>query len=937
MARRQHPEDRGHSEERGHPAHGGHSEVDRRLKASDLPEGLQKRITEVIEGRDLTRAAMIDVTRELVAHFEDGLAAGRSAEELLEDFGDERRASTLIARAKHRVADAERQAERSSKRGDSLATRLVGDLRYAFRRLAQSPGFTATAVLSLALGIGANAAIFTLVNEVLLRELPYEDPDQLVEIYISEPEFSYNIFSYPDFVDMQEATRDVFASVSGTGFAFVSMDAEAGIELLTAEMVTGEYFSLLGLEAHLGRTLTPDDDVSPGAHAVVVLGNGYWQRTFGADPGVIGTQIRLNGLAYTIVGVVPESFTGSLRGLVPDLFVPIMMANQLQPASRDRLAMRSAHWAFAKGRLKAGASQEQARVTLAGLAERLKDDYPGDWKADDRFLVISSQDVVMFPPIDRYLLPAAGFFMGVVGLVLLVACANLASFLLARAMDRQKEVAIRLALGATRGSLIRQLLTETAVLAVLGGAAGVLLSVWLLKALLSADLPMPIPITLDLSPDLTVMGFSLAISLASGMLFGLAPALQATRGDLVSALKEGGAGGTRRGRVTLRNSLVVAQVALSLVLLVAAGLFLRSLQATQAVDPGFGREPAGVLSIVAPDAKYGEEGSRAFVRTLLERFEQLPGVDGVGIIDNLHLSQLNTQWMDINVDGVEPPPGRDSHAVDKAIVGSGFFEAAGVRILQGRNFNDSDTPETEGVAIVSETLANRFFPGEEAIGRVLHPTDAEDIRIIGVASDAKVRTLAEANRPFIYQAYSQRYTADVTVVARTSTDPQVTALTMLRVARELDPELMVFETKTIQRHIDTLLLPARLGAVVVAGFAGLALVLASIGLYGLVSYAVAQRTREVGIRMSLGADGGTVVRMLMGGGLKLVAWGTGIGLGLALLLSQALSQLLFGTSPRDVITFAAVPLVLAAVALLAAWVPARRASRVDPVTALRSE
>lgn len=918
------------------------------LAASGLPSDVQARIVAIAEQSGLDGERQLDVVRELVAHFEDGLAAGYAPAELIESFGDAQRAARMIAKTKGEPSPPssgsliETRLQPVSKlsageRFGELAWRLWRDLRYSVRRLAQSPGFAATAILSLALGIGANTAIFSLVNAVLLRDPPFAAPEELVEIYISMPEFSYNIFSYPDFRDLRDLNAEAFNDVAGSGFTFVSVDSEDGVEVLTAEMVTGHYFSLLGIEPGIGRLFGPEDDVAPGAHAVVVLGHEYWRDAYGGSPEVVGQEFRINGTAYTIIGVVPETFSGNMRGLVPELYTPIMMANELQPFGYDRLEARGDHWVFVKGRLRPSASLEQARVTMAGLASSLRADYPDSWREVDEFLVLPSSEVVLFPPIDRFLVPAAGVFMAVVGLVLLVACANLASFMLARALDRKKEIAVRLALGATRRSLVGQLVTESALLGALGGVAGVALSVWLLRLLLSVDLPIPLPISLDLGLDATVLTFSLLVSLGAGVLFGLIPALRATKIDVAAELKEGSTSGTRPGRVTLRNSLVVAQVALSLVLLVAAGLFLRSLQATQAVDPGFGRDPAGLLSVVVPSNRYGEEEGRLFVQRLVERTRQLPGVDAVGLVDNLHLTSLNTMWIEFNIDGVETPPGRNGHVADRTTVDAEFFEAAGVRILRGRNFNNLDTPESDPVAIVSDALVRRFWPEEEAIGRIIRRTNDTDLRIVGIASDAKVRTLGEAPRPFVYLPYSQDYSAAVTLVARTSVDSETTARDMLLVARELDPELMIFESKTMSRHIGSMLLPAQLGALVLTAFAGLALILAMIGLYGIVSYSVSQRTREVGIRLSLGADAGTVVRMLTAGGMRLVVYGCVVGLVLSLLLAGVMSRLLFGVSPFDLLTFLAVPLVLVGVAMLATYVPSRRASRVDPIIALRAE
>jgi len=913
------------------------NDVERVLAASSLSSAVLDRIRSLLQASKLEGDRATDVARELIAHFEDGLAAGRSVDELLGSFGSDDVAADLIARSKPR---ADRAAAHEVSGGRDLPFSVLWrNLRYAVRRMGQSPGFTATAIVSLAIGIGANTAIFSLVNATILRDMPVESPDELVEIYTSVRDFRYNVLSYPNFRDVRDNSADVFEAISVSGFAFPSIDRDGGIEAVPAETVSGQYFPLLGVQPEIGRLLGPDDDVAQGAHAVAVLSYGYWQRAFGGDRGVVGEPLRINGMEYEIVGVAPEWYTGNVRALNPELFLPVMMINQLQPGLSDRLEQRGSSWLFGKGRLKDGVTLQQAQGRLDVIAADLKQTYPDNWESDDAFLVYATNDIVMWPPIDRFLVPAAAVFMGLVGLVLMVACANLASFLLARAMDRQKEIAIRLALGATRRSIVGQLLTETVVLSMCGGAAGIGVSVWLLKLLFAIDLPLPLPLTLDVAPDAAVLTFSLAVSVAAGLFFGVAPALQGSRGDVASTLKEGGSGANRPRRVSLRNALVVSQVAFSLVLLVAAGLFVRSARATQSIDPGFGNEPAGVLTIVMPGTRYNAEQGRQFIRGLRQRFLQIPGVDSVGIIDNLHLTLTSTNFMSINVDGVEPPAGGNGHVADRATVDPELFDTIGVEILRGRNFNDGDSEDSAPVAIVSEALEERFWPGESAVGRVLRQPreDRPDLTIIGVARDAKIRTIAEAPRSFVYLPFSQDYTAFVTVVARTAGNAEATARDMLVAGRELNPELMVFETKTMARHIGVQLLPARLAAVVLTAFAALTLVLASIGLYGVVSYAVAQRTREVGIRISLGAEYGDMVKMLTAGGMKLVLVGGVIGLGLSVLVGRVMSTLLYGVGALDPVTFIAVPAVLMGVAFLAAYIPARRASRVDPVIALRTE
>ena len=817
--------------------------------------------------------------------------------------------------------------------------RLSSHLRYAARRLLQRPGFTLIAVVSLGLGIGANTAIFSLINVVLLREVPLESPDRLVNVYLSTPDFEYGTLSWPDYEDLKQGTTEIFSEVAGTRLVLAQVDREDSVEVLPGEAVTGNYFPTLGVEAVVGRTLGPEDDVAPLAHSVVMLGYSHWQKNFGGDPGVVGQTLRIAGHPFTIVGVAPEDYPGHFRGIVPAVFAPRMMVDVIQPGGASELELRGNHSVFVQARLGDGVGLVQARTGAEAVAARLTEERVEDWDLQASFHLVPTEDVVFYPPADRFIHAAAWIVSGVVGLVLLMSCVNLASFLLARAIDRKKEIALRLALGATRTTLVGQLVTETSLLALLGGVAGVAVSATLLRVLVAADLPLPVPVTLDLDPDATVLGFNLVVSLLAGLFLGLLPALQSTRADMSATIKDESAGVGRSGRFTLRNALVVAQVAVSLVLLVGAGLFLRSLQHVHTIDPGFGRDPSALLSIVVPSTRYSEDEGRVFARELLERIRALEGVTSAGVTSNLFLNTLNTQGFAFNVDGVEPPPGREAHNADRATVDAGFFDAVGVRIVRGRGFDERDRPDTAPVAIVSAALAEKFFPGQDPIGRVLRRPGEGDIdrTIIGVASDTKVRSLGEAPRSFVYIPFDQAYTPWLTVVAKTRGDADLTATRLVATARGLDPELLVWEAKSMARHLGIVLLPARLWAVLFSAFALVALALACIGLYGVVSYAVAQRSREVGIRMSLGADAGSVVRMLMASGLRLVAVGSAVGLALSLLVAPALAGVLFGVGAIDLVSFTATPLVLGAVAALAAYVPARRASRIDPVHALHAE
>jgi predicted permease len=812
---------------------------------------------------------------------------------------------------------------------------LLRDLRFGLRRLRKSPGFTLIAVLSLALGIGANTAIFSLVEAIVLRDPPIHRPEEIVEVYNRSPDFSYNPYSIPDYRDFRLATERIFSASFGSTMTLLPRDLGDRVESVPAEMVTGEYFVTLGLRPFLGRLLGPSDDVTPGGHAVVVLSHDYWQRDFAGDRAVIGRQVRLVGRSYTVVGVTPPEYQGNLRTLAPSMYLPIMMVNQLQPSGYDQLASRDDHGTFVRARLRPGVGMPAVTTTLQNFAKEMK--ARGHWAANLETRVLPLSELVVNPMLDRFIRLAAVLLTVVVGLVLLIACANLASFLLAQAREREREIAIRLALGASRGGLVRQLLTESIALAMVGGLLAVALANALLAILFQTDLPLPLPVTIDASLNPIVLTFALGVSLLAGMLFGLAPALNATRTDVISTIKNENTGGGPARRITLRNVLVVSQVALSLVLLVVAGLFLRSLQARQLTDPGFGSEPTAILTMGISSDRYTKEAARLFVQRLEERIRQVPGVQAAGVTGNLHLNTLNTQNIGVNVDGFQPPEGQEAFTIDYTRVDAGFFDAAGIPFVRGRNFNDAtDREGGTAVAIINQVMAERFWPGQDPIGRTLRTEDGPHT-VIGVARNAKVRTLGEEPRAFVYVPISQNHTFFLSLLARTSGSAELTLRQVLAAARELDPDLIVVESKTMDRHLAIMLLPARLGALVIGAFAMLALALALIGVYGVVSYAVARRKREVGIRLSLGASPLEMVRLLMHDGISLVGIGTIVGLALALLTAGVLRSVLFGIEPIDPLTFTAGPLALLLIGGLAAWMPARRITRIDPARVLKAE
>jgi predicted permease len=815
----------------------------------------------------------------------------------------------------------------------------IQDIRFALRMLRMNPAFTAVALISLTVGIGANTAIFSVVNAVLFRDRPYQAPETLVDIYRDQGEGWLYWLNYPDYLELKEGTLGVLSGLEGYQHVITQRDVGDRVEVLVGELVTGGYFNMLGVGAHLGRPLLPEDHVAPGSHPVVVLGYEYWQRAFASDPAVVGASLHLAGRDYTVVGVAPEEFGGSIRGFRPAFFAPIMMLGQLMPLVENPLASRGMNSFRPVGRLGPGATLRELRGSLARVSQYLQDSYPGVWQVGDSLLAVPTQQVVVNPGVDRIVRSVNFLALGSVALVLLIACANVASLLLARAVGRRREVALRLAMGAGRGRLVRQLLTESALLGVLGGAGGLFIAPWVLQLAESVTQSFLIPVSLDLGVDWTVLGFTAVVSLATGAAVGLVPALQATRADVAPILKSDSPQAGRPRTVALSRLLVAGQMAVSAVLLVFAGLFIRSFGATTLVDPGFGYEPTAFLSFMIPSPRYSDEEGLRLVTSFVDRARTLPDVRRAGAISNPHLNTLNRMIIDVRVEGIAPPPGRSAHSVDFTSVDSGFFTAAGIPILEGRRFRQEDRAGGTPVAIINEAMAQQFWPGESPLGRTVHldtPGFADPV-VIGVARTAKIRSLEEHPRPFIYLPLAQEFNFWVTVLATTRGDPAATARALHRLLRTTYPDVIVTRSTTLAEHIGIMHVARRLSALLSAVCAGLALFLAAVGLWGVVSFAVALRTREMGIRMALGSEPRAVVTLMLRGGMRLVALGGAVGLAAALLASRGLSRFLFGVSALDPLTFAAGILVLFFTGALAAYVPARRASHADPVTALRAE
>jgi predicted permease len=811
---------------------------------------------------------------------------------------------------------------------------LWPDLRYGARVLVKKPGFTLIAVLTLALGIGANTAIFSLVNTALLRPLPVEDPKRLVSLNSAsfDGEQNFPTFSYPNYRDLRDR-NNVLTALMAYRFAPVSLSHQGVNERLWGYLVTGNYFEGLGVKPALGRFFTPDDDKAPGAHPVAVLTYDCWQKRFAGEPQTVGQTILVNGRNFTIIGVAPRGFYGSEIGYRPEIWFPVMMLQQIEPGS-DYLESRDTSNLFVLGRLKPGVTIHQAESALKIIAAQLAREFPKE--NEGKTIALSPPGLFgafMRGPVMGF----AGVLMAVVGLVLLLACTNLANLLLARATERRKEIAVRLAIGASRWRLVRQLLTENVLLAALGGALGFGLAYWLVDAIMVLKPPIDIPLSTELHIDGRVLLFTLIVSVLTGVIFGLVPALQATRPDLISALKdEVSLGGYRRS--WLRSGLVVLQVSLSLVLLVCAGLVLRGLARAQQLNPGFVPQHALEMSFDLSLQGYDGPRSREFNRRLLERVRAMPGVQSAGLSNNVPLS-LSYNSNAIYIEGRPEQRGANVPAAMTSNASPGFLAALGTRLLEGREFKEQDGESAQRVAVINDTFARRFWPGQSALGKRFSFEGAAGpwVEVVGVMQDGKYFSLSEEAEPFVYVNLLPESGQYLTLVVRTIGEPQSVLPALRREFQQLDAALPIYNVKTMVEHMALPLFPARVAATLLGSFGLLALTLAAIGIFGVMSYAVTQRTREIGIRMALGAPLGGIFQLVIGYGLKLTALGLGLGLACALAGTRLMSSFLYGLSALDVVTFIGVSLLLALVALLACYFPARRATRVDPLVALRYE
>jgi predicted permease len=825
-------------------------------------------------------------------------------------------------------------------------TTLLQDLKFGARLLVKSPGFTVVAALSLALGIGANTTIFTLVNAVLLNPLPVEDPAQLVSVFTTDERnaangaaFGFLQVSPMNFKDLRDHNEVFSGMTAHTGLPLNISGGTGEPQQVFGEIVTGNYFGVLGARPLAGRGFLPDEDQTPGAKLVCVLGYGEWQKRFGGDISIVGRTITLNGQPFTVVGVMPKGFKGTNAIGAPALWVPYMTYQQTMSGFQLELGRPDQRRGLVfnvTGRLKPGVTVQQADANLKTIARQLAQEYPNENGGRSVTLVPLAQATIN-PGFRSNIVVAGGLLMTIVGLVLLIACANVANLLLARASARQKEIAVRLSLGATRGQLVRQLLTEGTLLAILGGAAGLLLAYWAQGVLWSYRPPFLAPDSIDIHPDMRVLAFTIAVSIATGVLFGLAPALQASRPDLVVELKEKtSAPAGSRSPFAIRNVLVAGQIALSLIALVGAGLFLRSLQNAQRISPGFDVEHLATLSFDLGAQGYTEEHGKQFQDQTLERVRSIPGVQSATLASTVPLFAGGFART-VFLEGQDATDRRAGKLVQITVASPHYLETLGIPLVRGRALAETDQPNTPSAVVINETMAKRFWPDQDPIGKRFKFFGQTNFQqVVGVAADSKYNFIGEDPTPYIYQTTTQVYTPGLSLFVKAAR-PSAVLGTVRGEVQQLDRNLPLQNVFTLDEIFDQSLWAPRMAASLLATFAGLSLVLAVIGIYGVMAYAVSQRTRELGIRMALGASRRDVVRLVVGQGLRLTLVGVALGLAASFGLSRLIASLLLNVSPTDVVTFAIVPVVLAVAALGASYIPALRATRIDPLVALRYE
>ncbi len=809
---------------------------------------------------------------------------------------------------------------------------LWQDLRYSLRMLIKRPGFTLVVVTTLALGIGANATIFTWIKAVLLASLPgIEQPEKLVEIWGATRNNSALSSSYVDYLDYRDQNK-ILSGLIAHQVLPLNLGRSEKPERVWGAIVSGNYFDVLGVKALIGRTFLPEEDRTPNTHPVVVIGYGLWERRFGADPNVLGRTITLNEHDFTVIGVAPKDFGSPFAGLALDVWTPVMMKDYVA-RPHFSLTDRGSRWLMVMGRLKPGATVPQAQANIAAIASHLEQEYP----QTNEQLGVAVYSVMQSPfSLKQDMRPALAILMAAVAVVLLIACANVANLLLARATSRRKEIALRLALGGSRGRLVRQMLTESFVLASLGAALGLVIAFWTARSLAAFLPPYASRATFDTRPDAVVFAFTLALTVITTLLFGLAPTLHASRQDLVTAMKDNTAiVGRGPRKVSLRHALVITQVALSMVTLISAGLFVRSLRQAYRADPGF--DPHGVL-LASFDpflSGYDESRGREFYRRLVERVSAVPGIQSATVARRLPLTAGGIAFATVAIDGYAPAKDEDMR-LNYETVGPQYFQTMRIPLVRGRDFNERDQEGAPGVVVINETMARHYWPGGDALGRRIKLTK-DWLEIVGIAKDVKNRSLSEAPQPFLYLPLLQDYRSNMILVPRTAVEPEKMFQSVHDEVAALDPQIPMFDAKTLEEHVGISLFLQRMAATLLSIFGLLALSLAAIGLYGVMAYSVSQRTRELGIRVSVGAERRDIFKLILVQGLAISVVGLLAGLVAALAVTRLTANLLYGVSATDPVTFIVIGLLLLCITLLACYFPARRATKIDPMIALRVE
>ncbi|HEX7318171.1 MAG TPA: ABC transporter permease [Pyrinomonadaceae bacterium] len=872
-----------------------------------------------------------EIVEELAEHleeaFEESLALGRTEEEARADalaqFQDWRLLECEVSRAERsglaRVFATRGDVHEKGSGGANVLELLFKDLRYALRMLRRKPGFTAVAVLTLALGIGGNTAIFSVVNAVLLRALPYPEAERLVSVYESLPQGGTGSVSVPNFMDWR-AQSDAFTGLAAYEFGDFNLREEQQPVRAVGATVTANFFDVLGATPRYGRAFLEGEDKA-GRERVVILSDGLWRRSYGADPGVVGQDIMLGGEKYQVVGVMPPAV--QFPSATVELWVPLVFNDR-------QLANRGSHAFNVLGRLKPGVSFEQAQEQMSNVGRVLEQQYPAEQEGRGVALARVEEELV------RGIRPALLMLLGAVGFVLLIACTNVANLLLARAASRRKEVAIRSALGAGRWRLVRQFLTESIVLALLGGAAGLLLARWALQALTSLASGY-LSQTGEVGLDWKVLAFTVGLSVLTGVVAGLAPAFHVSRADVQETLKESGNSGSSARGTWLRSGLAVAEVAAALVLLVGAGLLVKSFLRVQRVETGL--RPEGVLTmrVSLPASRYDtNEKTALFYREVLGRVSALPGVEEAGVINMLPLQRFGNNG-EIEVEGRDAlPPGRVP-LTEYRLASAGYFKTLGIPLHAGRVFEPSDEADGVRSVVVSRELVRVFFPDGDALGKRVRGGGGDWWTIVGVVGDVKQSGLTRPSRPELYFPYTVWRPDGMTLVVRAASDPAEMTAAVRREVQAVDPNQPVYNVGTMEEVINRSIANLRLNMTLLTIFAGLATLLAVVGIYSVMSYLVTQHTREIGIRMALGAQPVNILKLVIGQGLALTLVGVGVGALVAFGLTHLITRFLYEVGGNDLLTYVTVSLLLTFVALVACYIPARRATKVDPLIALRYE